>query len=112
MDARTERAEDMAAVELRCGEQIERCREESDPGGATDGMEENICDRCVRIEERGESVKDQGRAENGAHVVRISESGYNFCVKDTEQKSGDRDDKADEGAGCADIEERAPGSNR
>ena len=43
MDARAERAKDVAAVELRGGEKIERGGEESDPGGAADWMEKNVC---------------------------------------------------------------------
>jgi hypothetical protein len=37
----------VAAVELSGGEEIERSGEESDPGGATDGMKKDVGDGCA-----------------------------------------------------------------
>ena len=95
MEARAQRAKDVAAVELCSGEEIERRGEESDPGGAADGMKKNIRDGSVWIEERGESVEDERRAEDGADVIWISEARDNFCVKDAEYERGHGDDEAD-----------------
>ena len=102
----------MAAVELRSREEIERGGEESDPGGAADGMEKEIGDGRVRIEDRRERVKDQRRAEDGADMRRVGEVGNELCVQDAEDQRGYGDDEADERAGRADVEQRALGSNR
>src|SRR5579862_991021 len=110
--ARAQRAEDVAAVELRGGEEIERSGEESDPGGAAYGMKKNVCDRRVRIKDRGESAEDEGRAEDGADVIWIGKAGHDFGVKDAEDECGDGDDEADERSGGADVEECASRADR
>jgi len=112
MDARAERAEDVAAVELRGGDEVERRGEESDPGGTADGMKKDVANRSVWVEERGESAEDQRSAEDGARVRGIGEAGYDFCVKHAEDERGDGDDEADDRAGCADVEEGAARPDR
>jgi len=84
VNARAQRAEYVAAVELRCGKKIERSGEESDPSSAADGMEKNVRDRGVGIKNCGESVKDERSAEDGTDVLWVGESGNNFRMKDAE----------------------------
>ena len=102
----------MSAVELRGREEIERGGEEADPSGAADRMKKNVGDRRVGIEECGQSMEDEGGAEDGADVVWIGEAGNDFCVQDAEDERGDGYDEADERAGGADVKERAAGANR
>ena len=64
-----------------------------------------LCDWSVGIEERCESVEDERRAEDGADVIWIGESGDDFGVKDAEDERGHGDDEADERAGGADVKE-------
>src|ERR1700761_2567409 len=75
-------------------------------------MQKNVCDGCMRIKQRGEPVEDERGAENGADVIRVGEAGHDFRVKYAEKQSGHSDDEAEEGAGSADVEERAFRSNR
>jgi hypothetical protein len=110
--ARAQRAEDVAAVELRGGEEIERSGEEADPGGAAYRMKKNVRDRRVGIKKRGESAEDERRAEDGADVIWIGEAWHNFGVKYAEDECRDGDDEADERSGGADVEESAPRADR
>src|SRR6266852_926370 len=56
-------------------------------------------------------MKEQRRAEDDFVIGGNGEAGNEFGVKDAEDERGDRHDEADEGAGGADVEERAGGAN-
>ena len=47
-----------------------------------------FADWRVWIEDRGESVEDERRAEDGADVVGVGEAGHNLGMKDAEDERG------------------------
>ena len=112
MKARAQRAEDVSAVELSGGEQVEGSGEEADPRGAANWVKKDVRDGRMRIEKRRESMNDERRAQDGADVFWIGEAGHDFGVKDAEDECGQRDDESEERAGGADVKECALGSNR
>ena len=57
-------AEDMTAVELRCGQKIHRSDEKADPSGTTDGGEQEEVGIDAGVKEGVEKAKKQGDAEN------------------------------------------------
>jgi hypothetical protein len=111
MSALIDGAEDVAAVELRGGEEIERSGEETDPSGAADGMKEKTRGVRAMVKNRREEMEDERRAEDDLVVGRDSEAGDKLGVDDAVNERGNGDHEADEGSGRADVEERARGAD-
>lgn len=111
VEARAQRAEDVAAVELRGGDEIEGGGEKADPGGAAYGVKKDVGDGRVRIEDGRESVEDERGAEDGTGVIWVGEIGNDLCVDDAEEQGGNGDDETEERAGCTDVEEGALRAN-
>src|SRR5579864_6918800 len=111
MGALAQGAKNVAAIELRGGKKIERGGEEPDPGGAADRMQEKIAGVRAVAKQRCEKLKQEWSAEDEFVVGGNGQSGNEFGVQYAVDERGDGDDKADERAGGADVEERAVGTN-
>ncbi len=64
MGALADGAEDVATVELRGGKQVERSGEQAYPGGAADGMKEEVCGVSAMVKNRREKMQDERSAED------------------------------------------------
>jgi hypothetical protein len=64
MGARTEGAKNVAAIELACRQEIEGSREEPDPGGAADRMEEEAAGVDTGMKDGCEEAQDERNAED------------------------------------------------
>jgi hypothetical protein len=111
MAARAYGTEDVPAIELPGGKEVERSGEEADPGGAADGMEEKIFRGDAGMNHGREQVQDERHSENDVCFARISETGNHLSVEDAVDEGWDGKDKADEGAGGAYVEKGAGGAN-
>ena len=104
-------AEDVAAVELRGGKKIERSGKETDPGGAADGVKEEVCGVGAMVKNRREEMQDERSTEDDLVFGRDAEARDKLGVDDAVDERGNGDEKTDERAGRADVEERARGAN-
>ncbi len=111
MSARTQRTQNVAAIELTGRQEIERSSEEPDPSGAAYRVEKEIADVDAGMKDRGKEVQDEGNAEDDVGVSGIRESWNNFGVENSKDERGNGENEADERAGCADIEEGARSPN-
>lgn len=114
MGARTERAENVAAVELRRGKEVQGGGEETHPSGAADRREEQHIGIDAGVKERVEPAKQQRRSENhvGLRSARMSKGRNDAGMEHTINERGNRENKSDERTGSADIEQRARRANR
>lgn len=111
MEADVDGAEDVAAIELSGGEEVQRSGKKADPGGATDGMEEKHVGVGAGMNQTSEETKQDWSAEDYLGVRGIDDAGNDFGVQEAEEQSGNGEKKADERAGGADIEEGASGAD-
>ena len=103
---------DVAAVELSDREEIERGGEETYPGSAADRMKQKRGWRHARMKYGGEETKEERSAEYQLDVRKVGDAGNDFRVQNAEDESRDGEDKSDERAGSADIEESTGGFHR
>jgi len=108
-----EGAEDVAAVELSRGEEVERGGEEADPGGAAYWWKQEEVRIDAGMEESVEKAEKQRNAEDDGVLGRIEirDCGNEIGMKYAIQKGRNGKDKTDERAGSADVEEGAGGAN-
>ena len=113
MKAGIEGAEDVAAVELSRGEEVERGGEEADPGGAAYWWKQKEVRIDAGMKEGVEKAEKQRNAEDDGILGRIEirDCGNEIGMKYAIQKGGNSKDKTDERAGSADIEEGSGGAN-
>jgi hypothetical protein len=106
-------AEDVTAVELGCGEEVERSSEESDPGGAADRVEKEEVRIDAGMEEGVEEPEEERNAEDDAVLVGIGvgDGGDEAGMKDAVEEGGDGKDEADQWTGSANVEEGTGGAN-
>jgi hypothetical protein len=77
-------ANDVAAVELSHGEQVERGGKEADPRGAADGMQKQVGCVSVGLKNGGHQFQDKRQPENYTIPVGIKiERGNDARVKHT-----------------------------
>lgn len=111
MEARTNGAEDVTAVELSGGEEIEGSSEKTDPCGAADRVKQERARSLAGTKESREEMEQQGSAKNDFGVGWICDAGYDLGVEETKDERGNGKDKTDQRAGGADVEESASGAN-
>lgn len=113
MEAWADAAKDVAAVKLAGGEEIERSGEEADPGRAANGREEKRIGVDAGMEDGVEEVEKKRSAEEdvGLRGVGMGERGNDGGVKHAVEQRGNGEEKADDGAGSADVKEGAGGAN-
>jgi hypothetical protein len=112
VEAGADRTENVSAVELGGGKKIERGGEETDPGGAPDGMNQKSGGRDAGMEQGREETKQQRHAENEISLRNVGKIWDDFCVENAIGKSGNRQKKTRERTGSADIKESASGADR
>jgi hypothetical protein len=112
MGARTEGTKNVAAIELARRQEIERSREEPDPGGAADGMEKETAGVDTGMNDGCEEAQDERNAEDDLGVSGIRESGNNLGMEDSINECRNGENEADKRARRADIEEGACGTDR
>jgi len=112
MQLRTDRTQDVAAVQLRRRQKIECRGEESDPSRAADRVKEKRGRRDSRAKYSGEKSQQQRRSENNFGVIGVREARDNSRVEDAVYQRGRCKEEAYNGAGGADIEQGAGRSNR
>src|SRR5260370_3661585 len=111
MGALADGAEDVATVELRGGKQVERSGEQAYPGGAADGMKEEVCGVSAMVKNRREKMQDERSAEDDLVIRWRGEAGDKLGVDDAVDQRGNGDEEADKRSGRADVEQCACGAN-
>jgi len=112
MGALAKGTKNVAAIELRRRQEIERGGEESDPGSAPHGVKEETAGADAVAKKRRQKLQEERGTQDDFVVGGDGEAGDEFGVKDAEDERGDSDDESDEGSGSADVEERTVGANR
>ena len=111
--ARTERAENVTAIELCRRKKVQGGREETNPCGATDRGEKQHVGVDTGVKERIEQAKQQRRAKNHSlRSARMSKGRNEAGMQHAVNERGNREDKSDQRAGSTDIEECARRANR
>lgn len=113
MEAGVDGAEDVAAIELSGGEEIQGGGEKADPGGAANGWEKKDMGIDAGMKEGVEELEEKRGAEDDAVLrgVGMSDGGNDVGVQYAIEECGDGEAEADERAGSADVEEGAGGAN-
>jgi competence protein ComEC len=104
---REDREQRVASVELPDREQVHRCDEHPDPGGAVHGSDLN---RGVTVEQVLEEHRDQRWTEGD--TVRFSHHREHRGLGDAGDQQGERDEKPGDRSRRRDVEERPPRRNR
>src|SRR5580658_3111339 len=108
--AAIERVENVSAIQLARGDQIERSRKQSYPRRAADGMKYEIACGDAWLEQRKKQTEGQRRAE--VHDGSDFGAGDYFGVRHAERERRNRENESDKRAGDANIEQRAARGNR
>ena len=106
-------AENVAAIELSCREEV-KCRgEKTDPGGAAYWGKQEEVRIDAGMKQGIEKAEKQGNAEDDGVLgrIEISDCGNDIGMKYAVDKGGNGKDKTDQRAGGADIEEGAGSAN-
>ena len=113
MEAGVDGAEDVAAVELSGGEEIQCCGEKADPCGAPYRRKQEDVRVDAGMNEGVEEAKKEWDAEDYRALVGfgMSDGWDNAGMNDAIDEGGGRENETDEGAGGANIKERASGAN-
>jgi len=106
-------AEDVTTVKLAGGEEVERSSEETDPGGAANGVEKEKVGIDAGMEEGVEEPEEERHAKDDGVLVGIGmgDGRDDSGMKDAVEKGGDGKDEADQWTGSANIKESAGGAN-
>jgi hypothetical protein len=106
-------AEDVTAVKLAGGEEIERGGEEADPGGTADRVEKEEVRIDAGTEEGVEEPEEERNAEDDGVLVGIGmgDGGDKAGMKNAVEKGRDGKGEADQWAGSANVKESAGGAN-
>jgi hypothetical protein len=113
MKARTDGAEDVAAVELCSGQEIQGGHKEADPGGAANrGKEQEVRIDAWMEEGVEEAEKERDAEDDGVLAgVGICDGGDNSGMEYAIDHSGNGKNKTGKRAGGADVKESARGAN-
>lgn len=111
MQARADGTEDMAAVQLADGEQVQGSHEQTDPCGAADRRKEQRAGVHAGVQEGVKKSQQQRHAEGDIGLVEICEARHEFRMNDSVEKSRDGEEEAYERARSAHIKEGAVGAN-
>ncbi len=103
METRTDRAENVASIQLARGEEIKRGGEEADPCGPADGVQQESGWRRARMKQAGEKTQQERSAEDDVDVRGVRYTGDDPSMEDAIDERGDGEDKTDKRAGGADI---------
>ena len=114
MQARIQRTKDVAAVELRDGQKIQRSSEQPYPSGAADGVKQNCRWGNAWLKPGCESPKQERNTEDKIDVrpIDVGKAGNDFGMENAVGQCGNGKDETHKRAGSADVKEGAGGSNR
>ena len=113
MKAGIEGAEDVAAVELSRGKEVECGSEQADPSGAAYWWKQEEVRIDAGMKQGVEKAEKQRNAKDDGVLgrIEISDCGNGIGMKYAIHKGGNGKEKTDERAGRADVEEGAGGAN-
>ena len=111
MQARADGTQDMAAVQLADGEQVQGSHEQTNPCGAADGRKEQRAGVHAGVLEGVKKSQQQRHAEGDLGLVEIRETRHEFRMNDSVEKSRNGKDEAHKRARSANIKEGAIGTN-
>ena len=106
MEGGRKSVEEMAAVELAAGDEIESGDEEADPAGDEDGVVEGVVE-VGRVEKRGENVDGERLAQVDDGVWRGGRDGLREC--EPKGDGEERDDVTGQRPIGADIDQSLAG---
>src|SRR5215469_15729805 len=109
--APAQRTQDVAAVQLRHGHEIQRSNKQSHPCGAADGRQEQRVGRNPPMKNRFEKVQQERRSINQFCVRRISKSGHQPSMHHAINERRDGEDETDDGSRGADVKQRTIGAH-
>jgi hypothetical protein len=112
VEASAERAQNVATIKLRDGQEVERSSEKSNPGGAANGIEQERARMNTRMQDGSEKSQQERSAEGQIDVTSVVESRNNFGVEHAVGQRGNRENKADKRTRSSDVKERTSGANR
>src|ERR1700687_1283598 len=104
MNARAYRADDVATVELSDGEEMEGGGEDPDPGGAADGVEEQVGGLSVRLKDSGRKFQDDRHTEDEVGIRVTADGGNDFGMNHSVSQCRQRHQESHERPGSADVE--------
>jgi len=87
-------ADDVAAVQLRGRQKVERSGKKSDPRCAANGMKKKIRSIGAMVKDWREKLENQGSAEHNFVLAGNRKSGNELCVDDAVDERGNRDEEA------------------
>jgi hypothetical protein len=98
MQARADGTKDVAAVQLADREEVQGSHEQTDPCGTADGRKEKRAGVDAGVQEGLEKSQQQRHAEGDVGVIEIRETGHEFRMNDSVEKSRNGKDEAHERA--------------
>lgn len=111
MGPRIDRPNNVAAIELAHGKQIQCGGEKADPRGATDGMEHEVGGVGIGLKNSGHEFQDERHTEDYVGIGIEIQSGDDASMEYSVSQCGQSEEKAHQRTRGAHIEERATGTN-
>ena len=99
-------ADDVAAVQLRGRQKVERSGKKADPCCPSNGMKKKIRGIGAMVKDWREKLENQGSAEHDFVLGGDGKSGNELCVNNAVDERGNRDEEAHQRSGCANVKER------
>ncbi len=103
VETSAEGAQDMAAIQLGDGQEVERSGEKPDPGGAANGMEQKHAGVNPWMQGGCEETQQEWSAEGQVDVASVVEARNNFGVEHAVGECGNGQDESYERTGSTDI---------
>jgi len=111
VEARAERTQNVAAVKLGNGEEIEGGGEKSDPGGAAHRMKQECAGGNAGMQPGGEESQEKWSAEGEIDFLQVVEARNNFGVEGAVSEGRNGQNETHKWAGSADVKESTGGAN-
>jgi len=111
MKTREDGAEDVTAIELSGGEEVEGGGEKTDPCGAANRVQKEEVWIDAGMKEGVEKAEEQGGAEDESVGIGLGDSGDDGGMEDAVEQSRNGEDKTYQRTGGTDVEESAGGAN-
>ena len=105
-------ADDVAAVQLRGRQKVERSGKKADPCCPPNGMKKKIRGIGAMVKDWREKLENQRSAEHDFVLGGNRKSGNELCVDDAVDECWNRDEEAHKRPGRANIKERTSIANR
>src|SRR5882762_11734530 len=106
MGVLTDCPDDVAAVQLRGRQKVERSGKKADPCCPSNGMKKKIRGIGAMVKDWREKLENQGSAEHDFVLGGKREPGDELGVDNAVDKGGNGYQEADQRSGCANVKER------